>query len=106
MLYLASDKSAAAGTETVLWLFAVGVMMILAAVLFRAAASTGLPSGDEGHYYMWWPTDFRDAAGTSMGEVVYVDKPTPQVWIRVDEETQPRLDRRLLVGLAAVVLAS
>jgi hypothetical protein len=55
---------------------------------------------------MWWPTDFRDAAGTSTGEVVYVDKPRPQVWIKVDEDTQPRLDRRLLVGLAAVVLAS
>ncbi len=106
MLYVASEKSAAAGTETVLWLFTVGVMMILAAVLFRAAASTGLPSGDKGHYYLWWPTDFRDAAGTSMGEVLYGDKPTPQVWIKVDEEVQPRLDRRLLVGLAAVVLAS
>ena len=41
-----------------------------------------------------------------MGEVLYGDKPTPQVWIKVDEEVQPRLDRRLLVGLAAIVLAS
>jgi hypothetical protein len=41
-----------------------------------------------------------------MGDVVYVDKPTPQVWIKVDEEAQSPLDRRLLVGLAAVVLAS
>ena len=106
MLYLAGDKSAAAGTETVVWLLVVGVLMILAAVLFRAAASTGLPSGDKGHYQMWRPTEFRDAAGASMGEVVYVDKLTPQVWIKVDEEAQSRLDRRLLVGLAAVVVAS
>jgi len=106
ILYLASDKSDAARTETVVWLLVVGVLMILAAVLFRAAATTGPPSGEKGHYYMWSPTAFKDAAGPSMGEVMYMAKPTPQVWIKANEEGTPQLDRRLLVGLGAVVLAS
>ena len=105
ILYLASDKSAAPGTESVAWLLAVGVLMILAAVLFRVVAAVGSPGGQKGHYDMWSPTAFQDTAGQSMGEVLYVAKPKPQVWIKVDEEGTARLDRRLLVGLAAVVLA-
>jgi len=106
ILYLASDKSVGAGAETVVWLLVVGVLMILAAVLFRTVAAPGSPSGEKGHYYIWSSSAFKDAAGPSMGEIMYVAKPAPQVWIKANEEGTAQLDRRLLVGLAAVVLAS
>jgi hypothetical protein len=106
ILYIASDKSVAPVTESVAWLLTMGLLMILAAVLFRVAAAPGSPSGEKGHYDMWSPAAFKDEAGQSMGEVLYVAKRKPQVWVKVDDEGTTRLDRRLLVGLAAVVLAS
>jgi hypothetical protein len=104
ILYVATEKDTSSAPETLAWLIVAGTLMILAAVFFRVASVPGLPDGDKGEYFIWRPDAFRDDAGQPIGGVAYVDETGPQVSLSVRDDVASEVDRRVLLGLAAVVL--
>jgi hypothetical protein len=106
ILYAAAEKSVSPMAEAAGWYLAVGLVMILAAVLFRTVAVPGTPSGRKGKYYLWLPDAFRSEHGQPSGQVKYTAHPAQAVEIQINDEVAPDIDPRLIVGLAAAVLVS
>jgi hypothetical protein len=101
LLVVSDEKPEDVAAEIVAWLFVAGILMILAALAFRAAASPGIIGGDKGHYHLWSAIGFHP-----VGEVACSSEEEQQVWIGVNDDGAAVTDERLLLGLAAVVLVS